>query len=364
MTRSRKTAVCFISSYQMREYPRISTLKEALMKIRGVNLHLAQNTTQTVLRYAQTLLKTALIKIHHNPDYYIIAFRGHEIYWPIKLIAGNKTIIFDEFVSPFDSLVNERGGVKNDSFTAKLIFITEKSILASANKIITDTQTNAVYYSKLFSLPPNKFLPVYLGADDFFTQKTHNPRKNRIKPFNVFFYGTMLPLHGIDTIVRVIHSFRNHNGISFTIIGKPSKNFNPKSYKYLRTHRLKNLEYKDWVQYKRLKKLIQESDLCLGGPFGNTGQANRIITGKTFQFLKMGKPVVIGKNKETQKFFKHGKNAFLVRQGNAKDLLDTIKYCQKNSQLLDRVGLEGKRVYDKHFSLKHRISKIQELIRS
>ena len=63
----------------------------------------------------------------------------------------------------------------------------------------------------------------------------------------------------------------------------------------MRYFELSNIEHSSWVPLEELPRLIINADLCLAGPFGNTLQANKVITGKAYQFLSLGKVSIIGK---------------------------------------------------------------------
>ena len=108
---------------------------------------------------------------------------------------------------------------------------------------------------------------------------------------------------------------------------------------------------------------IAEADICLGGPFGNTLQAQRVITGKTFQFLRSGKPTVIGEIKEDTGFVDK-QNCLLVSQGSAKSLADAINWGMANRDKLHDIGKSGRAIYDKKFSVSAQKKEIRDLIGS
>src|SRR5690606_4500945 len=109
----------------------------------------------------------------------------------------------------------------------------------------------------------------------------HDDQAANSVTFTVLFYGSFLPLHGIDLILNCAALLQQEE-ITFRLIGGNRQNL---SYFYdmLRTLQLNNVNHERWLEYERLPEAISHSDLCLGGPFGNTGQALKVITGKTFQ---------------------------------------------------------------------------------
>ena len=109
-----KIKVCYILSYRFPNYVRTKTLTRALKRTDNVVLFEAVNTARWVFRYVQTLILLLWMRIKNNPDYYILGFRGYEIFWIVRLITFGKTLIFDHMMSPYDSLVNEKKIVKNE----------------------------------------------------------------------------------------------------------------------------------------------------------------------------------------------------------------------------------------------------------
>ena len=54
-------------------------------------------------RFSTTYFRTTKlinIRIRHNPDYYILGFREHEIFWIVRLLTARKYLIFDSLISP------------------------------------------------------------------------------------------------------------------------------------------------------------------------------------------------------------------------------------------------------------------------
>ena len=183
-----------------------------------------------------------------------------------------------------------------------MVFSLERFILDKSAIILTDTESNKAYYSKLFHIPSTKFKAIYLTVDKYFlklAQKSasasnpYDPNK-----LNIFFYGTMLPLHGIDYIYKMAKSLQTKPEVHFTIIGK-TKFRSIKTY-IDKLKKLENVTYLEWVDYEKLPVYIRYADLCLGGPFGKTGQAQRVITGKTLQFLLLNKLTIIRNNQEVK----------------------------------------------------------------
>jgi len=341
-------SVCYILSYYSPNYVRTATLLAALSRCRRIQLFQATNTTKGIARYIETLFKLIKIKIRHNPDWYILGFRGYELFPIIRLITYGKKLIFDHMMSPYDSLINEKKKFRQGGLLDFLIFHYEKWILHSADIVLTDTPSHQMFIANVFTVPEDKIHAIPVGANEnlFYPgQKCHSTERS---DFNVLFYGSFLPLHGIDVILHAA-SLLKSEPISFTLIGGNRTDLSS-FHNTIKELNLQNIQHLNWVDLENLPEFMHNADLVLGGPFGNTGQARRVITGKTFQALASGKPVIIGET-DNDSYFQDKINSLIVPQGNPDSLADAIRWSYTHSDLLPEIGEKGRQLYLENFSI-------------
>lgn len=356
--RTKSVGVCYILSYYCPTYVRSQSLLAALNRIDNFRLSEAVNTSTGIVHYAETLAKLVRIRFQVNPDIYILGFRGTELFWPVRLITLGKPLIFDHMMSPYDSLLYERKLVRPGGFFDRLLYLYEKTVLAHSDIILTDTQLHKEHFSRLYRIDPGKIFPVHVGTDESVFKKRPESR-NANRYFNVLYYGSFLPLHGIDIVLDAAERLKEEKNIRFVLVGggQRMKRF----HSIIRENKLGNVHHKEWVEYHLLPDQIEQADLCLGGPFGNTGQARRVITGKTFQFLAMGKPAVVGRIGEDAGFA-HGENCIMVDQGNARQLADTILWAFRNRDQLKAIGANGHRLYEDRFSNRQLSLRLKDIV--
>ena len=271
-------------------------------------------------------------------------------------------LIFDHMVSPYDSLLNESKMFRKGGLIDRIIYLYEKSILKYSDVILTDTLIHRDYFADLFKEQREKIHAIHVGTDEaLFKHLPSGKEVNKKDFFEVFFYGTFLPLHGINIILEAASIIKD-TPIRFTLIGGKKKDLQG-LYEMKKRLELKNIIHKEWVDYEQLPGMISESDLCLAGPFGNTGQAHRVISGKTFQFLAMGKPTVVGKI-NADYGFEDKKNCLLVPQGASKELAHSILWCFENQEKLTQIGQNGLDLYRNKFSRDHTKEALQVVFRS
>ncbi len=342
-------SVCYILSYYIPDYVRTRTLISALEKIDNIKIYQARNSSKGFLRYFQTISQLITIRILHNPDFYILGFRGYEFFWVVRLITIGKTLILDHMMSPYDSLMNEHKSVKKGGWIAKLIYLYEKSIILSSKIILTDTIVHKEFFQKLFNIHPEKILAIPVGTDeDLFHTTTRLEAPTTSSDFGVLFYGSFLPLHGMDIILKAAALLQDYP-IHFTLVGGYKTNLS-NFHQMMKDLNLKNVKHINWVPFEQLPQLISQADIGLGGPFGNTGQAHRVVTGKTFQFLAMAKPVIIGET-IVEYGFKDKGNCLVVPQGDEKALADAIYWAFQNQSELIKIGQQGYDLYHSNYSI-------------
>ena len=343
--------VCHVVCYRDPMYIRTRNLRAALEHIHNCEVFDATNTHRGWLRYFETITKTLKTRLQHNPDVYVLGFRGHEIFWIVRLIAIGKRLVFDEFMSPSDALLSENKAGAAGRILGYLTLPFEWMCLRFSGRCLTDTQLHKDFIATRFRVPRDKIDVVYVGAaltDDVPKPGVVTAVADNNKPLSVLFYGTFLPLHGMDVVLHACKLLENRP-IKFRIIGgrgKPLARF----LALLNELRPGNVTHDMWVDFDELQStVIPRADLCLGGPFGGTPQARRVITGKTFQFLAQSQPTVIGRVDEPVGFTDRD-NCLLVDQASPESLAEAFEWAIDNRGRLTEIGKNGKRLFDKQFS--------------
>jgi len=305
------------------------------------------------------MLNLLAIRIRYDPDVFFLGFRGHEIFWLVKVLTWGRRLIFDELMSPYDSLVHEKGRLKPNGLVAKLLFRAEYSILHSSDSALTDTTENRDYYCNLFGLELSRMRAIPVGADEslFYPKAEQTPSIN--SKFHVLFYGSFLPLHGIDIIIEAAERVIDTD-IRVTLIGGKGSAFDYYSEK-IQSRGLKNIQQIKWVPYKRIPDWIRRSDVCLAGSYGATGQAKRVVTGKTFQFLSMGKTGIVPRRYSIWGF-QDKRNCVMPSNSSSIALADAIIWCRENRSRLNEIGYEGRRLYLDRFSAEANSKRMDPLL--
>lgn len=237
------------------------------------------------------------------------------------LIHWNKkqTVIIDFFISMYDTCVCDRHYFKEKSLVAKLLHWIDRITLLHCSHVITDTKADRQYFSKEFSIPEEKMEVLYLEADSsiYYPMETNRTKEKTV--FHVLYFGSILPVQGVDVVLDAIRLLSDRTDIFFTIIG-PIKNKN----KSTRINH-PNAEFFEWLSQEELAERIAEADLCLAGHFNaSIGKAKRTIPGKAYIYEAMGKSMILGENSANREVFAEDEHHCFVEMGSAEALAKMI----------------------------------------
>ena len=345
--------VCYVLAYRAPDYIRTRSILRALRETAGIEVFEAINQNTNASRYYETFRKTREIKERFDPDVYLLGFRGHEFYWPLRHLVGKKLIILDALMSPYASLSNERKHGTLGAIGATGWRLIEQGILNDADFLLTDTSAHVDFYEREFAQLRHKMLSLPVGAEE--RETSSGPVKDEAashpkQQMTALFYGSFLPLHGIDVILEAASSLRDLP-IRFDFIGGDSKQTRNLVAACAKLG-ITRYTHRQWMEFDELINTeIPNADLCLGGPFGNTDQARRVITGKTSQCLALGKPTIIGEIDE-----KHGfvdkQNCLLVPQGNPEALAEALRWAYNHREQLALIGERARAIYAERLSIR------------
>ena len=327
------------------QYPRTSPILNSLKKYYKVREITSRHSSDIfrLLKLWVCLFFEFLLQKKY--DLIFVGYLPQPLMPLIKFFKRDQLII-DPLISIYDTLCLDRKSFKPNSLVGKLSFWFDKKSFQWADKITTDSQIHGDYFSELFNIPRNKFYTFYNGVDEniFYPRKIEKTDDK----FTIFFPSSYLPLHGLDIIIKAVKLLSDEKDIIFQMVGRgPMRSV---IQKMARDLGLNNIEFIDWIPYEETPKAIAQSDICLGGHFSDNQKAKRVISGKTFLFLAMRKPTIIGESPATQALFKHGHDVYMCQMENEKALARAILELFKNQALREKIANGGYQTFRSNFS--------------
>lgn len=293
--------------------------------------------------------------IKRDFDFIFIGFFGQLL---LRVIAPftKKPIILDMFVSAFDTLVEDRKSIGVKSHLSRFLFNLDKQSGSVADLIFVDTQAQAEYFHDEFGIPLSKMKRVFVGCDE----TLFHPLPEKAQNCTVLYYCSYLPLHGVDVVVEAAELLQTDPSIRFKIIGRGME-FD-KIQKSIRDKQLNNIELAEPVSLDQLPQEIDNSLICLGGHFGVSAKACRVIPGKVFQMIAMGKPVIVGDNAANRELLTHQVDSWFCEMNNPRALADAISALYHNDGLRKSIAAGAVETYRKSANCELLRSTVQENI--
>lgn len=354
--------VCYWGTFE-REYPRNAALIAGLRQngIEVIECHYPlwkegfRSNKMTLLAgfgrklrfFGQAFLNYPILIYRYlclgDHDAVLVGYLGHfDILFLMPFAKlKRKPVVFDAFFSLYDTAISDWQLASKKSLLARLCRFADWAACRVATLVLVDTEAQQEFFCREFGLAREKVCWLYVGADDSLFTPTIAPARPR--PFRVLYVGNYVPLHGVPIILQAARLL-DEEEIEFWLIGEHYAA--PGVRDLLRNSNSERVKRYPWMAPHELRDKISEADVCLG-IFGTSDKAKRVIPGKAFLALAMGKPLITGDSPAARELLEDGKNAILCEMGNIDALVDAIRRLQKNAPLRQQIGEEGRKLFQK-----------------
>lgn len=274
--------ICFFGIYNS-AYSRNEILLSGLL----------QNNVEVIECKADWRDRTRYIKLwkslqalKNNYDFIYAAYPSPVATIFAKIIS-RKPVVCDAFYSMFGSVVNDRNEISWWHPRALKLLITDWLSVLLADIVITDTEEHKKYWSSWWGISSKKIHTVYLGVND----KAFFPMPEVKKDHSlVLFYGTYIPLHGVERIIEAARFCVSESNIHFRFIGSGAGL--QKAQNLVKKYNLPNIEFiSKRVPLSELNVYLGGADIILG-IFGETVKARRVIPNKVYDGLATKRAVI------------------------------------------------------------------------
>ena len=271
-------------------------------------------------------------RLKNKYDVMVVGFLGQQIV-PFAKLISRKPIVFDAFLSLYDSNVFDRKTVRAGSLRAFYYWVLDWLSMRLADIVLFDTDQHIQYASEEFGIKTRKFRRIWIGARDsvFYPMPQLNSGK-----FLIVFHGSFIPLQGIEYILRAAKICQKDD-IKFLIIGDGQEK--KKMVELSDKLGLKNVEFTDFMSQEWIRENIAKADVCLG-IFGNTQKTQRVIPNKVYECLAMKKPIVTANTPAVRELFNEG-DLILVEPANPESLADAILRLKQDPALMNKIAANG-----------------------
>jgi hypothetical protein len=164
-------------------YPRNSVILKGLKAYNVEIIDCSDSSGSYLSRSIKTLLKF-ILKRAENFDLIHIGIFGHHLVPIIKKLS-NKPIIFDAFISTYDTMCFDRKKFKPNSLRGRFYYWLDKHSCELADIVLLDTDAHIDYFVNTFNLNREKFRSIFVCSDDSIFYPIDTNREN--DAFKVFY---------------------------------------------------------------------------------------------------------------------------------------------------------------------------------
>lgn len=257
--------------------------------------------------------------LRSSADAVFVAFPGHflmPLAWKLTR-RPSKKLFFDAFISLYDTEVLDRKRWSKWHPRAWVLWMIDRLSVTLADEVIVDTQAHRNYFVRTFGLDPKRVRVVYLEAlKDIFTPGNGKPRNE--KP-EIVFYGTLIPLHGIEIIGSAIRELVDQGCAANFIFAGPEK-----LGRVVRSWNLPSVKFRGFLTLPEIAEMLRNADLALG-IFGTSGKASRVIPHKVVDAVACGTPVITADTPAIRERFADHPLVRFIPAGNSQALARAIR---------------------------------------
>lgn len=262
-----------------------------------------------------------------------------------------KKIYSEFYISLFESKVSDWKHLEEEDILAKRLKSYDIMRLKS-DKVIFLNHSEAKYYTEFLNYPINKYEVIPLIVEDKIPCKL-NYFNDKNTVLNIAWWGTFIPLHGIEIIIEAIKNLVDTNiNFHIFIFGRDDD----RTMEFSQT--ITNLSLNKYVTVKKnisfgngklLPFLVENCDMALG-IFGKYGKAKNVITNKVIDAVAMRIPIITGYSNGLLEYFNENESIYYTKN-NANDLVKKI--IEVSNLPIDEINErveKGYSIYSSNFS--------------
>lgn len=311
----------------------------ASLRMQGFEVVACLPPDKSFKHYPKLLVDT--LKKAPSCDAIVVGFYGQLLMPFIRLLTW-KPILFDMYISTYDTMVYDREKARPGSLKARIYALSDWLAYQTSTLSILDSHHMIRHFGESIGTGIGKFRRQFFAVDDSVIRP--GPMRPADNDFLVHFHGEYIPFHGVRHILNAAKLLEGR-GVKFQIVGKGITY--DADMQLVQQLQLNNVTFHDPVPYAQLADFMARADICLG-IFGDNARADLVLTNKVIEAIGMGKPLITRRNEPVQELLTHGESVYLVDAANPQALADGILALKNDPDLRQRIATNGHRVFQEH----------------
>jgi glycosyltransferase involved in cell wall biosynthesis len=339
--------VCFFGGFA-EDYPRHQVIRRGIESL-GVPVRVCRVSEKSrfIGRYA-ALTRRYLSMKRDFSILFVPEFRHKDV--PLAWILGTltgKRLVFDPLVSRHETKILDRKDAGERSFQAWYNRRIDAVSMRLPRLVLADTRAHARYFENEFKTRNVGVVPVGFDESVFNPAAASDARPR--ERTTVLFFGSYVPLHGVETIVRAAVLLGGDARIRFKLIGDGQTFADAK--RRAREAGAVAVEFHPRVPYAALPRHIADAQICLG-IFGDSEKVSRVVPNKVYQCLAMCKPMITADTGAVREAFSDGVHLLTVPAGDPRALAEKIRFLVDQPDAARKIAEEGCRMVWERFTSK------------
>ncbi len=244
----------------------------------------------------------------------------------------------------------------------------EKRNLQRADLVLTVEDSLRKVYIEKVGLPPHKIITVpNTPGFEVFNPDQRDPviaEKYRNR-FVLFYAGGLDHLRGIEFIVSSLSRLKQHiPGVLFLVAGKENRSFSMPEI--IESYAAEDLvDFIGWVPLHQLSAYMAVADVCLFLPRADNLEINNTIVTKIYQYMSMGKPIIVSEARRMKEFVESNGLGYSVPYGDTEALCSAVLTVYENPGISREIFGKGTRMahtYSWEYTSKELVAAYQKLV--
>ena len=356
MPNKRLQNILFVGSYN-EQYPRNAVIIKGLRKL-GITVSEFNIKSKGILNSLSEIRKN--FKTLKDGKYDLILLHSPNMLQMIfsKLLSKIKRIplVFDIFLSKYLSYYHDRKfyqEIKVPKLLVRIYFyLLDILECRTGDLLLLDTYSQIKYMHEKFNIKLKKFKRLLVGAQDDIFLPTER-KDQQVDTFLVGYWGSFIPLHGVDYIIQAANILKDETDIKFQLIGD-GITYN-RDLRTVEEFQLNNIEFikKNFVINQELHLLpnyISKFDVGLG-IFGDTQKSKIVIPNKIFEGIAMKIPMICADSTAIREIFTDNENILLCIRKKPETLANAILTLKNDVGLSNKIANQGYQLFLKRCSM-------------
>jgi glycosyltransferase involved in cell wall biosynthesis len=241
----------------------------------------------------------------------------------------------------------------------------EKSCIEQADKVVTVVEEMNDYYATCYALGMKKTI-VVMNVEDlkaFYSIKINKEICDTYKgSFNISYVGGFAQPRGLDTAIKAMpRILKRIPNAKLLLVGKDGKAYEEGLRNLCKKLNVeKHVVFTGWVPFQHVPSLISVSNVCLV-PHHVSIISDVGVPHKLFQYMAMGKPVLVTNAKALKRIVEETKCGIVVPSGDHDRIAEAIIYLHDNEAYARKLGANGRRAVERKYNWQNESRKLCQI---